>query len=109
MGLKFGREIYICMIRSETFEWISEEFGITIGIAKIMGFKKLKDEREELGETTFKQWDGELSINEIITSAIDTDNYQPLQRELYKLKSKGSRARELTIYKKAWKEIRNGK
>lgn len=101
--------IYICMIRDETFQWISEEFGVSIGVAKIMGFKKLSEEKEELGETTFKQWDGELSINQIITSAIDRNQYQPLQRELYKLKGKGSRARELTIYKKAWKEIRNGK
>jgi hypothetical protein len=97
------------MIRSETFQWISNEFGVSIGIAKIMGFKKLSDEKEELGETTFKQWDGELTINEIITSAIDTDKYQPLQREIYRLKGKGSRAKELTIYKKAWRDIKNGK
>jgi hypothetical protein len=97
------------MIRGETFQWISDEFGISIGVAKIMGFKKLSDEKEELGETRFKQWDGELTINEIITSAIESDTYQPLQRELYRLKSKGSRAKELTIYKKAWRDIRNGK
>jgi hypothetical protein len=97
------------MIRSETFQWISDEFGISIGVAKIMGFKKLSDEKEELGEIRFKQWDGELTINEIITSAIDTDKYQPLQREIYRLKGKGSRAKELTIYKKAWRDIKNGK
>lgn len=97
------------MIRSETFQWISEEFGVSIGIAKIMGYKKLSEERVELGEPKWKQWDGELTINGIITSAIDTNRYQPLQREVWRLKSKGSKARELTIYKRAWKEIKDGK
>jgi hypothetical protein len=97
------------MIRSETFQWISEEFGVSIGIAKIMGFKKLSEERVELGEPKWKQWDGELTINGIITSAIEREEYQPLQRELYRLKSKGSKARELTIYKRAWKGIKDGK
>ena len=101
--------IYINMIRGETYEWISDEFGVEVGIAKILGYKKLKDEKEELPPTTYKHLNEELTINEIITDSIEVGKYQPLQREIYRLRSKGTKAKDLTIYKRAWKDINGNK
>jgi len=101
--------IYIDMIRQETYEWISDEFGISVGIAKILGYKKLRDEKSELAPTTYKHLNEELTINEIITDSIEEGKYQPLQREIYRLRSKGTKAKDLTIYKKAWRDINGNK
>lgn len=101
--------IYIGMIRQETYEWISDEFGISVGIAKILGYKKLRDDKETLAPTTYKHLNEELTINEIITDSIEVGKYQPLQREIYRLRSKGTKAKDLTIYKKAWRDINETK
>jgi hypothetical protein len=93
------------MIRQETYEWISDEFGISVGIAKILGYKKLRDEKEELSPIVYKTYNEELTINEIITDSIDEAKYQPLQREIYRLRSKGTKVKDLTLYKKAWRDI----
>lgn len=103
-GFFFG-EIYIIMIRQETYEWIQSEFGVEVGIAKILGYKKLRDDKETLAPTTYKHLNEELTINEIITDSIEVGKYQPLQREIYRLRSKGTKAKDLTIYKRAWKDI----
>jgi len=94
------------MIRDEVYVTISDTFGTSIGVASILGYKKREDAKEEF-ETPkgFKRFNDELDINYIITDAIEVGKYRELQRELYRLKSKsGRRIKEVTIYKKAWKE-----
>lgn len=105
----FEEEIYIGMIRQETYEWISDEFGISVGIAKILGYKKLRDDKETLSPTIYKHLNEELTINEIITDSIEMGKYQPLQREIYRLRSKSNKIKDITLYKRAWRDINGNK
>lgn len=93
------------MLRQEIYQMVSEEFGVSVGVANVLGYKKLSDERDEFEPKVFKNASDELSINEIISIAIEDGKYQPLQREIYRLtQKKHPRIKELTIYKKAWKD-----
>ena len=93
------------MLRQEIYERVSEDFGVSIGVANVLGYKKLSDEKDEYEPKVFKNASDELSINEIISIAIEDGKYQHLQREIYRLnQKKHPRIKELTIYKKAWKD-----
>jgi len=94
------------MIRHSVYETISETFGISVGVASILGYKKRSEAKEEYNTpTSFKKFNDDLDINEIICESIDEGKYQQLQREVYRLKKKvRSTIKEVTIYKKAWKE-----
>jgi hypothetical protein len=93
------------MLRQEIYEKVSDEFGVSVGVANVLGYKKLSDERDEYEPKVFKNASDELSINEIISIAVMNGKYQPLQREIYRLnQKKHPRIKELTIYKKAWKD-----
>jgi len=93
------------MLRQEIYEKVSEDFGVSVGVANVLGYKKLSDEKDEYEPKVFKNASDELSINEIISIAIEDGKYQHLQREIYRLnQKKHPRIKELTIYKKAWKD-----
>jgi hypothetical protein len=93
------------MLRQEIYERVSEDFGVSVGVANVLGYKKLSDEKEEYEPKVFKNASDELSINEIISIAIEDGKYQHLQREIFRLnQKKHPRIKELTIYKKAWKD-----
>jgi hypothetical protein len=94
------------MIRIEGYEWIAKTFGISVGVANILGYKKREEAKDEFPtEVGFKKFNDELDINYIITDAIEVGKYRELQRELYRLNQKRTpQIKELTIYKKAWKE-----
>lgn len=98
------------MLRHEIYQRVSEEFGVSVGVANVLGYKKLSDERDDFEPKVFKNASDELSINEIISIAIEDGMYQPLQREIYRLnQKKHPRIKELTIYKKAWKDTNGNK
>jgi len=93
------------MLRQEIYEKVSEDFGVSVGVANVLGYKKLSDEKDEYEPKVFKNASDELCINEIISIAIEDGKYQHLQREIYRLnQKKHPRIKELTIYKKAWKD-----
>lgn len=93
------------MLRQEIYEKVSEDFGVSIGVANVLGYKKLSEEKDEYEPKVFKNASDELTINEIISIAIEDGKYQHLQREIYRLnQKKHPRIKELTIYKKAWKD-----
>ena len=93
------------MLRQEIYEKVSEDFGVSIGVANVLGYKKLSEEKDEYEPKVFKNASDELSINEIISIAIEDGKYQHLQREIFRLnQKKHPRIKELTIYKKAWKD-----
>ena len=84
----------------------SEEFGVPVGVAKIMGFKKKKDHIEEITSESYKQLSNDLDVNWIVAECILDGNYKELEREIYRLKSTNKRLKsELTIYKRAYKNI----
>jgi len=93
------------MLRQEIYQKVSEEFGVSVGVANVLGYKKLSEEKDDYEPMVFKNASDELSINGIISIAIEDGKYQHLQREIYRLnQKKHPRIKELTIYKKAWKD-----
>lgn len=97
------------MLREDIYIKTANEFGVSVGVATIMGYKQLKDSIKEIDKNTYKKMNSELSLNKLITDTIEDGLYQHLQRELYRLKGKSKRKiSELTIYKQAIKNIKNG-
>jgi len=93
------------MLRQEIYERVSDDFGVSVGVANVLGYKKLSDEKDEYEPKVFKNASDEITINEIISIAIEDGKYQHLQREIFRLnQKKHPRIKELTIYKKAWKD-----
>lgn len=84
----------------------SEEFGVPVGVAKILGYKKKKDHIEEITSESYKQLSNQLDINWIIADCIIDGTYKQLQQEIYRLKRTNKRLKsELSIYNRAYKNI----
>lgn len=105
------------MIRQEIYEKLSDTFGVSIGVANIMSVSPITEIKEDIPKEVYNSFRNELKINSVIGKAIDTLKYQPLQREIYKLKREYSNRKisELTIYNRAWEivvdkptKVRNG-
>jgi hypothetical protein len=96
------------MIKESIFVDAADNFGTSVGVAHIIGFKNKKEQIEEEGVESFKRIEPDLEINYIICDAIEIGLYQELQREIYKIKQKGDkRLKETTIYRRAFDEITN--
>lgn len=97
------------MLREEVYDRLIEEFGVTIAVAEILGYKHIEDEKEDYEPIEYRSMKSQLDVNWIISESIETNKYQVLQRELFRLKGKTSpKIKETTIYNKVWKDI-NGK
>jgi len=97
------------MLRDEIYDRLIEEFGVTIAVAEILGYKHIEDEKEDYEPIEYRNMKSQLDVNWIISESIENDKYQVLQRELFRLKGKTSpKIKETTIYNKVWKDI-NGK
>jgi hypothetical protein len=96
------------MIKESIFVDAADNFGTSVGVAHIIGFKNKKEQIEEEGVESFKKIEPDLEINAIICDAIEIGIYQKLQREIYKIKQKrDKRLKEVTIYIRAFNEITN--
>jgi hypothetical protein len=95
------------MLKQEVYEKASDMFGVTVGVANVMGYTKFEDTKKEYTPVKYKKASDELDINMIINRVIELGKYKPFQKILYKIndKAKNRRIKELTIYKKAWKEL----
>lgn len=94
------------MLPEIIYQKASEQFGVSVGVAKIVGYKKKSDHIEEVTPETYKQLSTDLDINWIITECILDGTYKKLQREIFKLKRTNPRLKnELNIYKRAFKTI----
>jgi len=93
------------MLKQEVYEALADTFGVSVGLARIIDFH----DREEPVYKEDKALNDELDINYIITDSIERKRYRKLQRELYRLNKKGysPKIKEVTIYKRAWKEATN--
>ena len=97
------------MLPERIYQKASTEFGVSVGIAKIMGFKKKSEHIEEFSSENYKQLSKELDVNWIITESILDGNYKELEKTIYKLKKTNPRLKsELSIYNRAFNII-NGK
>ncbi len=97
------------MLKQEVYNWVADTFGCSVGMAHIIDFHQKNSEVVKRMSKSDKVFDDELNINGIITDSIELNRYRKLQRELYRLDRKGysSKIKEVTIYKRAWKEATN--
>jgi len=94
------------MLTEIIYQKASDQFGVPVGVAKIMGFKKKKDHIEEITPESYKKLSNELDVNWIISECVYDGTYKKLQREIFNLKKTNPRLKnELNIYKKAFKII----
>lgn len=95
------------MLKQEAYEKVSEVFGTVVGVASMVGMVDLTEVEGAEEPVTYKKFSDEIDVNGIITKAIDTGKYRELQKNLYILnKKRNPRAKELTIYKRAWDNIK---
>ncbi len=94
------------MLREEVYQKVASEFGTSVGVANILGFKRKEDHVLEYTPESYKKLSDNADINGIICKAIDLDWYQRLQRAIWEVKKGASpKAKEVTIYKRAWKAL----
>jgi hypothetical protein len=96
------------MLKEEVFDRAAQEFGTSIGVAKIYKIQPLDEYKEEIkDDKAFDKYERELQINYIIVDAVDLGLYKELQRTLWdiKTKRKSKIKDELRLYRKAFKEI----
>jgi hypothetical protein len=96
------------MLKEEVFDRAAQEFGTSIGVAKIYKVQPLNEYKEEIkDDTAFNKYERELQINYIIVDSVDLGLYRELQRTLYDLKvnRKSTIKDEFRLYRKAFKEI----
>ena len=92
------------MIKEETYNQVATEFATAIGVAHIIGFKTKKDQIKEEGVESFKKIEPDLEINAIVCDAIEFDLYKELQREVYEIRQTKKKLKEITIYRRAFKQ-----
>ncbi len=97
------------MLKEDIFVRVAEEYGTSVGIANIFKVQPLEEARGEFkDDREYKEYEEELTINHIICKAIDLGEYQKLQRVLYRMNlNRDKRLKELTLYRRAWKELVN--
>ena len=94
------------MIKESVYMDVAEEFGTSVGVAHVIGYKNKKEQIKAEGIESFKVIEGDLELNAIICDAIEIDKYQELQRAIYNIRLKGDkRLKETTIYNRAFIEI----
>lgn len=95
------------MLKQEVYDSTAQIFGVSVGIANILGYSKFEDLKGDYTPVTYKKVSDELDINMIINRVIEIGKYKTFQKILHNTrKSVGNRKiKELTIYKKAWKEL----
>jgi hypothetical protein len=96
------------MLKQEAYEKASEVFGTVVGVASMVGTVDLTEVKGAEEPVTYKKFSDEIDVNGIILKAIDNGKYRELQKNLYILnKKRHSRAKDITIYKRAWEATRN--
>ena len=95
------------MLKQEAYQKASEVFGTVVGVASMVGMVDLTEVEGADEPVTYKKFSDEVDVNGIIIKAIDNGKYRELQKNLYILnKKRHPRAKDLTIYKKAWEATR---
>ncbi len=97
------------MLKEEIFNRVANEYGTSIGVANIFKTQPLEECKGEFrSDKEYRDYEDALTINHIICKSVELNKYQKLQRKIYSIKLKGDkRLKELTIYRRAWKETIN--
>ena len=89
------------MLKEDTFIKTALDFGCATGVAKIIGYTTLKEEKKVIPMETYKKVDDELIINNIINILIDEGGYEKCMRKvLAEEKKRNGKTKRVTIYKK---------
>jgi len=89
------------MLKEATFVKTALDFGCAIGVAKIIGYTTLKEEKKSIPIETYKKVDDELIINNIINILIDEGGYKKcMKKVLVEEKKRNGKTKRVTIYKK---------
>ena len=91
------------MIKESTYVQAANQFGTSVGVAHIIGFKNKREQIKESGIESFKVIEPDLIINNIVCDCIEIGMYQELQRAVYKIKQKGDRRlkeKTISLFKK---------
>jgi hypothetical protein len=93
------------MLKEHVYNDSADDFGCSVGVAHITGYKSKKDNITEYSKEDYKELSDELDINDIIIESIDRGIYQTLMRGVLKSEKDGRKLKPLTIYKK---QLNNG-
>jgi|APGre2960657373_1045057.scaffolds.fasta_scaffold44804_2 hypothetical protein len=96
------------MLKEEVFDRAAQDFGTSIGVAKIFKMQPLTEYKEEIkDDLAFDRYKKELEINNIIIDVVDLGLYKELQMTIWdiKTKRKSKIQDDLRLYRKAYKEI----
>jgi hypothetical protein len=93
------------MLKEHVYIESADEFGCSVGVAHITGYKRKEEHITEYSKEDYKNLSDELEINDIINEAIDRGEYQSLMRGVLKSEKDGRKLKPLTIYKK---QLNNG-
>ncbi len=91
------------MIKESTYSQAANQFGTSVGVAHIIGFKNKREQIKESGIESFKKIEPDLIINNIVCDSIEFDLYQELQRKVYEIRQTKKKLKEITIYRRAFK------
>ena len=94
------------MIKESTYSQAANQFGTSVGVAHIIGFKNKREQIKEGGIESFKKIEPDLIINNIVCDSIEFDLYQELQKRVYGIRqrNKNKKLKEITIYRRAFKQ-----
>jgi hypothetical protein len=94
------------MLREETFQKAAYTFGTAVGVAHLISYKGMDIETSKPDIVELDESSDDMIINNIILKSIGEGKYQKLYRRLYYYKGRGyKKIKEVTIYKKAYKDI----
>jgi hypothetical protein len=89
------------MLKQDTFTKTAFDFGCSIGVAKIIGYTTLKEEKNAIPKETYKKVDDEMIINDIINILIEEGAYEKCMRKvLVEERKRNGKTKRVTIYKK---------
>lgn len=98
------------MLKQEIYQKASDVFGVSVGVANFITYTNVTEQKENKATTpeTLKKVTDEVDINDIICKAIESGRYRDLQEHIFwQNRRRHARTKEVTIYKRAWKDIRN--
>lgn len=97
------------MLKEDTYAKTALDFGCATGVAKIIGYTTLEEEKDKIKET-YKVVNDELIINDIINILIEEGGYEECMRKiLVEERKRNGKTKKVTIYKKImnWYDTRS--
>jgi hypothetical protein len=98
------------MLKEDTFIKTASNFGCATGVAKIIGYTTLKQEKNVVSKETYKVVNEETIINDIINTLIEEGGYEECMRKiLMEERKRNGKTKKVTIYKKImnWYDTRS--